>query len=411
MDSITQATLGAAVGHAVLGKKMGNKAILVGAIAGTIPDLDVLSRLFLEHEIYGLVYHRGISHSILFTVLAAPLLGWLSLKYYETGWNKNLYVQKSLAFWWGLLYFLLFTGFCFASYYSQSLTIIFLTMPIAWGAIYLFKSLRSSIKNHKKVTYKISFKSWTFMYFMAFLTHWLIDACTAYGTQIFEPFSNYRVAFNNISIVDPLYTLPMFLCLIIVLFVKTTKRKMLWNYLGITVSTLYMASTFYNKSIVNNIIEQNLKDQAIEYEEFITSPTIFNTILWQTTVRAKDAYYYSTYSLFDTSPKVNFIKLPKNHDLIEKYNGEKLLDILIWFANGYYNISEYENGVLMFNNLRFGMFDLPKGESLPIKDRYIFRFKIFEKDGVFQVEENRGTQNLSLSKMMKKHWLRIWGKQ
>lgn len=42
MDSLTQATLGAAVGEAVLGKKTGNKAAVIGAIIGTIPDLDVL---------------------------------------------------------------------------------------------------------------------------------------------------------------------------------------------------------------------------------------------------------------------------------------------------------------------------------------------------------------------------------
>ena len=38
MDSLTQIVLGGAVGEAVLGKKVGNRAILWGAVAGTIPD-------------------------------------------------------------------------------------------------------------------------------------------------------------------------------------------------------------------------------------------------------------------------------------------------------------------------------------------------------------------------------------
>jgi inner membrane protein len=46
LDSLTQIVLGASVGEAVLGKKVGNKAILWGAIAGTIPDLDVILRSF-----------------------------------------------------------------------------------------------------------------------------------------------------------------------------------------------------------------------------------------------------------------------------------------------------------------------------------------------------------------------------
>ncbi|MBV1923243.1 MAG: metal-dependent hydrolase [Flavobacteriaceae bacterium] len=76
MDSLTQIVLGAAVGEAVLGKKVGNKALLYGAIAGTIPDLDVIFGS-LTDTITAIEWHRGFSHSILFCVLLAPLLGWL----------------------------------------------------------------------------------------------------------------------------------------------------------------------------------------------------------------------------------------------------------------------------------------------------------------------------------------------
>jgi inner membrane protein len=73
MDSLTQIVLGAAVGEAVLGRKIGNKAILWGAIAGTIPDLDVL--LIGDDPIRELTIHRGFSHSIVFAILMAPILG------------------------------------------------------------------------------------------------------------------------------------------------------------------------------------------------------------------------------------------------------------------------------------------------------------------------------------------------
>ena len=68
MDSLTQIILGAAVGEAVAGKKLGNKAAFWGAIAGTIPDLDVLIRHF-AHPIDGALWHRGFSHSIVFALL------------------------------------------------------------------------------------------------------------------------------------------------------------------------------------------------------------------------------------------------------------------------------------------------------------------------------------------------------
>lgn len=40
-------------------------------------------------------------------------------------------------------------------------------------------------------------------------THGLLDACTSYGTQLLWPFSDVRYAWNNVSIVDPLFTLPL----------------------------------------------------------------------------------------------------------------------------------------------------------------------------------------------------------
>ncbi|GAA4272499.1 metal-dependent hydrolase [Aquimarina gracilis] len=82
MDSLTQIVLGAAVGEATLGKKVGNKAMLWGAIAGTIPDLDVLSKLFVDN-VTANELHRGFSHSILFSILAAPIFGWLIAKIYK----------------------------------------------------------------------------------------------------------------------------------------------------------------------------------------------------------------------------------------------------------------------------------------------------------------------------------------
>ena len=48
MDSLTQIVLGASVAEATLGKKIGNKAIVLGAIAGTIPDLDIITRFFVD---------------------------------------------------------------------------------------------------------------------------------------------------------------------------------------------------------------------------------------------------------------------------------------------------------------------------------------------------------------------------
>ena len=44
---------------------------------------------------------------------------------------------------------------------------------------------------------------------LAYASHGILDACTSYGTQLFWPFTNDRVAWNMISIIDPLFTLPL----------------------------------------------------------------------------------------------------------------------------------------------------------------------------------------------------------
>ena len=72
MDSLTQIVLGASVAEASLGKKIGNKAIALGALAGTIPDLDIISRFFVD-DLTASVMHRGFSHSLLFPFVAARL--------------------------------------------------------------------------------------------------------------------------------------------------------------------------------------------------------------------------------------------------------------------------------------------------------------------------------------------------
>lgn len=75
MDSLTQIALGAALGESVLGRKVGNKAALVGAICGTLPDLD--SFLPYADAVATVTYHRSFSHSVFVLALLAPLVAWV----------------------------------------------------------------------------------------------------------------------------------------------------------------------------------------------------------------------------------------------------------------------------------------------------------------------------------------------
>ncbi|KAA1175567.1 metal-dependent hydrolase [Marinobacter salinexigens] len=74
MDSITQVALGSSLAGAVAGRTLGRSALLVGAVLGTLPDLDVV--IDYGSAIANFTYHRGFSHSLLVLAPLALLLAW-----------------------------------------------------------------------------------------------------------------------------------------------------------------------------------------------------------------------------------------------------------------------------------------------------------------------------------------------
>ncbi len=285
MDSITQIVLGASVGEAVLGKKIGNKAIFWGAVAGTLPDLDVILRYFTD-EISATQMHRGFSHSIVFAVLIAPLLGWIARKI------------------------------------------------------------------HFKLV-DVSFKDWTKLFFWTTVTHPLLDAHTTWGTQFFWPLK-YRLAYQNIFVVDPLYTLPFLTFLIIVMTLKKENpKRSKFNTIGLSLSTSYLLLTLIFKWISFQEFKEGLQNQAIEYVEMDTKPSPLNAILWSSLIETDKGYRTAYYSLFDKQEITYSKEFLKNHHLLEPYLDQKIVQQLIDISAGWYRIEE-RNGKLLFWDLRFG---------------------------------------------------------
>ena len=95
MDSITHIVLGACVGEALAGKKLGKHAMFWGALANTIPDVDVITSFWMS-QADSLLAHRGFTHSILFALLFPFILAFILSR-----WHKN----KLMLFkdWWILI--------------------------------------------------------------------------------------------------------------------------------------------------------------------------------------------------------------------------------------------------------------------------------------------------------------------
>lgn len=104
MDSVTQVALGASVGELVLGRRIGNRALLLGAVVGSLPDLDVL--ISFGGAVEDFTYHRSFSHSLIILTLAAPLIA-IFLHWAGSRWWPDNGV--SLRRWWLMTWLALIT--------------------------------------------------------------------------------------------------------------------------------------------------------------------------------------------------------------------------------------------------------------------------------------------------------------
>jgi inner membrane protein len=307
MDTITQMTLGAAVGEATLGRKVGNKAVLWGAVAGTIPDLDVLAGPFMD-TVSRIAFHRGFTHSISFAILFAPLFGYLLYRLY----------RGREASWW----------------------------------------------------------DWTRLLFLAVVTHPILDNFTSYGTQFFWPFSDYRVAFSTIFVIDPFYTVPFLLTVIALMFYKrTSQKRVVLNYLGIFVSSFYLMFTVVNKLHVQDKFKVSLQNREISFSRIISSPSPFNNILWRGAAKGQDGYWEGYYSLFDKGDDIKFLYIPANTDLLKPLQTYPQIKKLQWITNDFYTISR-NNGSLYLNDMRYGRLN---GWG-KVEGEFVFSFRLVESN-------------------------------
>lgn len=280
MDSLTQAALGAAIGEAVLGKKIGNKAPILGAIIATIPDLDVLFVPFFD-EIQKISLHRGYSHSILFCLLGAFLFAYILSK---INWAKEVAITK----------------------------------------LWLFS-------------------------FLALFTHVLLDAFTTYGTQLFLPFTDWRVSFDSINIVDPVYTLPLIIGVLgsVFYYKKTDKKQRLPNTIGLIVSSLYLLFTLANKQHIEQVFYSQLEEQNIPSFRLLTVPVKVGNVVWYGVAKDKTHLHIGQYSRLKKNT-IEFHSFPINNQLLDGLD-KHLVDKMKWFAQGFYTVAKKGDKIRIYN--------------------------------------------------------------
>ena len=335
MDTITHIVLGAAVGEVMAGKKLGKKALLIGAIAGNLPDIDFVASFWLDSA-RDVWFHRGITHSLLFVGVVSLLLAWVArwVDRAGRGGAGGRAARGDLG----------------------------MRPAGADGAGGTAREDRAGA---------MTFKEWGIFFGVQMLIHIFIDAFNAYGTGWFEPFSSYRLTFNVLFVADPLYSCWLgiaFLALLILRRNHAARKR--WARFGLVLSSMYLCCCLVNKWRIDQVVERQLRQQAIHYDRYFTTPTPLNSLLWYIVAEDSSGDEYTGYrSVFDApGRRINFRLRPKGDSLLggrdclgEAWGGgigEPLRDhqdvrSLLHFSQGYYTVERWGD-TLVFNVPRFG---------------------------------------------------------
>ena len=150
-----------------------------------------------------------------------------------------------------------------------------------------FGSLIIALLIFPLVKRSMGFKTVYLASLLGYATHGLLDACTSYGTQLFWPFSNERVTWNNISIIDPLFTIP------ILIFVGTAikTRKRLFSFFAIGWAAFYLSLGFVQYERALSAANELAESRGHNAERLTLKPSFGNLILWKSIYQHEQTFY------------------------------------------------------------------------------------------------------------------------
>lgn len=284
MDSITQAALGAGIGGAMLGRYHGRKAVVAGALLGTLPDLDVIIRY--SDPVSSMINHRGFSHSVFVLTALAILLTAIIRR-----WRPSPDYSASRLFW----------------------------------ALWLI-----------------------------LITHPLLDAFTAYGTQLLWPLRPIPTAWSTLFIIDPFFTTPLAIAFLIALIAGTGKRSIRAMQWSLAWCCVYLAASIVFKQVVEQRVRQGLEREGVTVQAMFSTPQPFSILLWRVVARTPDGYYYeSTVGMLDRGPPEQ-LRQPLNPELADAIPDSALLAGLRWFSGDWLRYDDV-GGKLVVSDLRMGL--------------------------------------------------------
>jgi len=246
---------------------------------------------------------------------------------------------------------------------------------------------------------QLTFKQ-TFIYAtLGYGTHGLLDACTSYGTLLLWPFSFERFSWNNISIVDPLFTLPILFLIIISIYKKRNfyaKVAMLW---AITYLSLGIFLNLYAKNITQDLINS----RGHQSTNITIKPSLGNLFLWKSIYEYEDFFYTDGIRILPSKKILNGTRVKKLNiqnsfpNLNEESQQFKDIQRFAWFSNHHLAISEINPNIII--DARYSL--------LPNQISGLWGIEINEHLGQTEHVKFITNRNMSLNRL-KMLWDMIW---
>ncbi|MGH1373446.1 MAG: metal-dependent hydrolase [Cellvibrionaceae bacterium] len=191
---------------------------------------------------------------------------------------------------------------------------------------------------------------------LGYATHGLLDAFTSYGTQLLWPFSNYRVAWDGISVIDPLFTLPILGLLIY----AARKGKASAATLGIIWGASYLALGLVQHQRAMNIGETIAAERGHTPINLEAKPSFANLIVWKVVYETEDNYHVDAvrpgltgnkHWAGDSIPKLDIERdLPWLDPLSQQ---AKDIERFRWFSAGYIAVDKHNPNQII--DIRYSM--------------------------------------------------------
>lgn len=190
----------------------------------------------------------------------------------------------------------------------------------------------------RQLTFKL-----TYLYcLLGYATHGLLDTCTTYGTQLLWPFTTQRFAWNNVSIIDPLFTLPI-LALIIVGVTRANPR---FAQAAFTWAVVYLAAGLVQRDRAAEVGLALAASRGHDPVRLEAKPGFANLLLWKIVYETEDRFYVDAVRVGLSTrtfegESIAKLNLPEHFPWLDG-NTQQARDVerFRWFSNDYLAVDE-----------------------------------------------------------------------